>query len=93
MSRRFDLPQDDHILQLMADRATEGLSRQDASELNDYLAQNPEVDRDALEYAAAAVCLAFGAGRGEALPALVRGRILSGLRGRTHRPGAACQED
>jgi hypothetical protein len=77
MNSRFALPRDEHILQLMADRATEGLSHRDALELNRYLAQNPDVDRDALEYAAAAVCLAFSAGRGEPLPARVRYRILS----------------
>jgi hypothetical protein len=77
MNSRFALPRDEHILQLMADRATEGLSHRDALELNRYLAQNPDVDGDALEYAAAAVCLAFGAGRGEPLPARVRDRILS----------------
>ena len=77
MNGRFVLPQDEHILQLMADRATEGLSRSDALELNRYWAQNPAVDRDALDHAAAAVCLAFGAGRSETLPAHVRDRVLS----------------
>lgn len=62
MSSRFVPPRDEHILQLMADRATEGPSHIDALELNRYLGQNPDVDRDALEYAAAAVCLALGAG-------------------------------
>ena len=77
MNSRLALPRDEHILQLMADRATEGLSHSDAMELNRHLAQNPDVDRDALEYAAAAVWLAFGAGRCEALPPRARNRILS----------------
>lgn len=77
MSSRFDLPRDERVVQLMADRATEGLSRRDTLELNEYLARNPDVDRDALEVAAAAVYLAFGAGRGEALPTGVRDRILA----------------
>jgi hypothetical protein len=77
MNGRFALPRDERILQLMADRATEGLSHSDALELNRYLEQNPGVDRDALEYAAAVVCLAFGAGCGEALPSRVREKILS----------------
>ncbi len=77
MKRHPGLPRDEHMLQLMADRATEGLSRCDALELDRYMAQNPDADRDALDYAAAAVCLAFGAGRGEALPDRVRDRVLS----------------
>jgi hypothetical protein len=77
MNNRLALPRDVHILQLMADRATEGLSHSDALELSRYLEQNPGVDRDALEYAAAAVFLAFGAGRGEALPPRLREKILS----------------
>jgi hypothetical protein len=77
MIGRRDLPRDERILQLMADRATEGLKRRDASALERYFAQNPDVDGDALEYAAAAVCLAFGAGQGEMLPTRVRERISS----------------
>jgi hypothetical protein len=77
MIGRRDLPRDERILQLMADRATEGLTRRDASALESYFAQNPDVDGDALEYAAAAVCLAFGAGQGETLPPRVRERIVS----------------
>jgi len=77
MKSRFTLPPDERILQLMADRATEGLSHSDALELDRYLEQSPGVDRDALEYAAAAVCLSFNAGRGEALPSGVREKILS----------------
>jgi hypothetical protein len=77
MNSRLDLPRDEHILQLMADRATEGLPRRNALELDRFFARNPDVDRDALEYAAAAVCLAFGAGQGEPLPARVRDKILS----------------
>ena len=41
MNNRFTLPRDEHILQLMADRATEGLSHRDALDLNRYLARNP----------------------------------------------------
>jgi hypothetical protein len=77
MSSRFDLPHDEHILQLMADRATEGLPRRGAVELDRFFARNPDVDRDALDYAAAAVYLAFGSGRGEPLPVRVRDRVLS----------------
>ena len=77
MIGRLHLPRDERIQQLMADRATEGLSNRDALELNRYLEQNPDVDRDALEYAAAAVCLAFSAGQGETLPARVRDRVRS----------------
>ena len=77
MNSRFTLPRDEHILQLMADCATEGLSHSDALELNRYLARNPDVDGDALEYAAAAAWLAFGGGQGEPLPACLRNKILS----------------
>jgi hypothetical protein len=75
MRNRLKLPRDEHILQLMADRATEGLSRRDAMELDRFFAWNPDVDRDALEHAAAAVCLAFGVGQGETLPARLRDRL------------------
>ena len=77
MNSRLRLPRDEHILQLMADRATQGLSCQDALELDTFFARNPDVERDGLDYAAAAVCLAFGAGQGEPLPAHVRDKVLS----------------
>ena len=77
MTSGCDLPRDEYILQLMADRATEGLSRRGARELNNYLKENSSVDRDALEYAAAAVYLAFGGGQGEPMPVRVRDRVLS----------------
>jgi len=74
MIDRFDLPPDERILQLMADRATEGLSRRDALELDEYFERNPDVHRDALDYAAAAVFLALDAEHGEPLPAGVKER-------------------
>ena len=68
---------DDRMLQLLADRATEGVTRTDAAALDAWLAINPGVDADAFDRTAAIVALTDLSLRGrDVLPSL-RGRLLA----------------
>ena len=64
----------DRLLELLADRATEGLAPEQARELDRLLAEPPEVDADALDLAAAALDNAIG-GRIAPAPAAVQARL------------------
>ena len=68
---------DDRMLQLLADRATEGVERADAAALNEWLAINPGVDADAFERAAAVVALTSTSVDEEALPTSLRGKLFA----------------
>lgn len=63
------LPSEDRLLELLADEATQGLSEQEARELEELLGRHGAADRHALEHAAAALDIALS----------VRGRKLSDL--------------
>ena len=68
---------DDRMLQLLADRATEGVERTDAAALDEWLARDPGVDADAFERAAAAVALTRTSVDEEMLPTSLRGKLLA----------------
>lgn len=73
------MPSLERVLDLLAARATEGLSAGDSDELEQALTRQEEPDVDDLELAAAAVYLAFDAGCGsvEAIPEELKQRVLS----------------
>lgn len=68
---------DDRMLQLLADRATEGVEGTDAAALDEWLAMNPGVDADAFERAAAVVALTRTSADKEALPMWLRGKLFA----------------
>lgn len=71
-----DSPQPlDRLLELLADRATEGLDEAAARELDRLLAQHPEVDPESIDRACAAAFLAMNGPEVEAMPASVRERV------------------
>lgn len=53
------LPDDERMLQLLADRATEGLDEEMHREISQYAANTPDFDADGLDLAAAAAMLAL----------------------------------
>ena len=65
----------DRLLDLLAARATEGLSAAEARELEQALAGQEALAIDDLEIAAAAVYLAFDTDESEAMPEAVKHRI------------------
>ena len=68
---------DERMLQLLADRATEGVRGTDAAALDDWLAMNPAVDADAFERAAAVVALARTSADEGALPTSLRDKLFA----------------
>ena len=70
------LQRDERLLQLLADRATEGVTERDAAALDEVLALTDGVDAEALDRTAAALAAATLPGRGWALPVPLRERIL-----------------
>jgi hypothetical protein len=74
------LPNDERLLDLLAARASEGLSPAEQSELDALLRQHPDVDADAFETTAAAIDLAFARAEStetEGLPDDLRARLLA----------------
>ena len=67
----------DRMLQLLADRATEGLERTDAAALDEWLVRNPGVDAEAFERAAAVIALTGTSVGEEALPKWLRGKLFA----------------
>ena len=67
---------EERMLQLLADRATEGLDMFEARELNDWLPSHPDCDEYAFDRAAAAIDLATLPPIIESLPGAIRDRIL-----------------
>ena len=65
------------ILDLMADRATEGLASASQDELDGLLASEPGSDSDLLEYAAAAIDLACADSSSERFPDSLRAKLLA----------------
>ena len=70
---RFELvkPNNDNLIELLVDRATEGLSTSRHDELSDLLRDHPDFDPEVFERAAAAVHLA-AMPRIESLPDTLR---------------------
>ena len=68
----YFVPNEDRLLDLLADRAVFGLDDDDQTELDRLSSLLPEVDTQCMERAAAAVCLAGVDRLGDPLPASVR---------------------
>lgn len=68
---------DGWILQLLADRATEGLDRAEAAALDAWLVMNPGVDADAFDRTAAVIALSDVSLSEEDLSPSLRGRLLA----------------
>lgn len=68
---------EERIDALLADRATQGLSSAEEQALATWLAENPDVDPESFERAAAALELAMSARDRVAMPAHVRARVLA----------------
>lgn len=75
------LHNEDRMLQLLADRATEGLEGADAAELDEWLATNPGVDAEAFERTAAVVTLTRTSVYEGPLPMSLRGTLLGDAAG------------
>ena len=67
----------DRMQQLLADRATEGVSGTDVADLDEWLAMNPGVDADAFERAAAVVAWTRTSADEEALPTSLRDKLFA----------------
>jgi len=76
----------DRLLDLLVARATEGLPAREADELERGLRERADLDADDLDLAAAAVFLAYDAGRAGPgpMPESLRERILATARGFSH---------
>lgn len=74
------LPQDDRLLDLLADQATEGLDSEKQRELDALLDDYPGIPEDCLELTAATVDLTFASNDQEELPADLRKRLLADAR-------------
>ena len=74
---RIDAHHELKLMQLLADRATEGLDPFSTRELDELTAQWPQYESFAFERAAAAIDLAMLPARAEALPRALRDRILT----------------
>ncbi|MFU8821020.1 MAG: anti-sigma factor domain-containing protein [Gammaproteobacteria bacterium] len=81
------LPDDEHLADLLATRAVEGLSGPEQDELNDYTARYPDTDLDQLDRIAAS--LALSGLRVEPMPASLRARIEADARAWFSRPEEA----
>ena len=68
---------DERMLQLLADRATQGLERAEAVALDAWLARAPDFVADAFERAAAVVSLTSTSVYEEVLPMSLLGRLLA----------------
>jgi hypothetical protein len=69
-------PTEDRLLQLLCDRATEGLDHRTAEELNNLLGMYPQYGAAHLEPAAAAIDMAMTPAVTEPLPGILRDRVL-----------------
>jgi len=67
----------DRTLQLLADRATEGVNEKETAVLNELLAADPAIDSDGFDRAAACVAIAMIPHHEETLPASLRSKILT----------------
>ena len=74
---RLLMPANRKIVQLMTDRATQGLSDHDQGTLNAWFDAHPNQSPSALEFAAALATLGFGAEAHELMPNKLCHRIRS----------------
>lgn len=81
------LPDDDVLLDLLAKRATEGLTREEEAQLDALLANHPDVSPDAFDGTVAALTVA--ARPGDAMPAALRARLLAQARAASAPPPTA----
>ena len=86
-----DMPgdEDDRLLQLLADEATEGLEDAEARELESLLGRHAGIDPDELALVAAAVDQAFAGSAHEQLPAHLRQAVLGSATERFAQPTTA----
>ena len=68
---------DDPLLQLLADRATEGVDAKEAVALDELLSADPAIDPEALDRVAAKIALAMIPESKESLPSALRIRVLA----------------
>ncbi len=68
----------ERLLDLLADRATEGLDQPEASELGALLLDHPHIDQDELDWVAATLDVALTSQHVEPLPERFRDRVLLG---------------
>ena len=68
---------DDRMMQLLAERATEGVMGKEAAELEEWLAIYLGVDADVFERAAVVVALARASADEEALPPSLRDKLFA----------------
>ena len=82
-------PQPERLEELMVDAATQGLAPQDQAELDAALANDPALrkEAEAYELAATAAELALAGSDGEALPASLHNKLVTGAT--AHLPGVA----
>lgn len=69
------LPDNDRLIDLLIERATQGLPESDTAELNRLLAQYPDFDPDTLDYAVAAIDTALSEPIADELPAALLARV------------------
>ncbi len=84
----------DRLEDLLAERATQGLDLDEANELGQLLERHPEVDPDAYDRAASALCVALQRPAVEPLPVHLRAKLVGGAElcaptVRASRPAAA----
>jgi len=72
----------ERLLDLLADRATQGLDEAEARELDRLLAENPDVDPASFDFACAAAYLAMNGPEVEEMPASLREKVARAARQR-----------
>ena len=68
---------DDRLLQLLADRATEGVDKKEAVAMDELLSADPTMDAEALDRVAAKIAIAMIPEGKESLPSALRIRLLT----------------
>ena len=68
---------DDRLLQLLADRATEGVDGKEAVALDGLLSAYPAVDAEALDRVAAKIAIAMTPDTKLSLPSALRSKLLT----------------
>ncbi len=86
------MPSEPRALDLLVDRATEGLSPRREAELESHLASHPELDPEPFELAAAAIELACTVPE-EPMPARLSRRLARRARGMTRLRRAVLEEE
>ncbi len=82
-----NLPDNDRLIDLLIERATQGLSDSDAAELARLLAQYPDFDPDTLDYAVAAIDSALA----EPIPGELHAALMARIRADANRTNRVTQ--